>query len=115
MIGVKLVKALSGFLRQDTSLGALLQSPGGLLNRAGHAVDAGHVDGTVFHTVRDQVAILNECDGTAGGSLGADVADSGAAGKAVVGQIAQVAVKLVIPAQVLQVLAKGLAGDGHHI
>lgn len=82
MIGVELVEALAGFAGDDTSLGTLCQHLGGLLHRAGGAVDAGEVDGAVLHAVGDQVTLLDESDGAAGGSLGADVADSGAAGSA---------------------------------
>ena len=82
MIGVELVEALAGFAGDDTSLGTLCQHLGGLLHRAGGAVDAGEVDGAVLHAVGDQVTLLDESDGAAGGSLGADVADGGAAGGA---------------------------------
>ena len=71
MVGVQLVEALSGFPGQNTSLGTLLQYLGSLLNGAGHAMDAGHVDGAVLHAVGDQVSILNESDGTTSSSLAA--------------------------------------------
>ena len=58
MVGVQLVEALAGFARQDARLGALCQHLVRLLERAGHAVDAGQVDGTVLDAVGDQVAIL---------------------------------------------------------
>lgn len=87
-VGVQLVEALSRLTGQDTGLGTLGQDLGGLLYSAGHAVDAGKVDGAVFHAVGDQVALLNEGDGTAGGSFRADMTDgctAGGAGEAAVG------------------------------
>ena len=75
MVGVQLVEAFAGFARQDACLGALCEHLVRLLERAGHAVDAGQVDGAVLDAVGDQVAVLDEGDGAAGSSLRADMAD----------------------------------------
>ena len=45
-------------------------------------MDAGKVDRPVLNAVGDQVAVLDEGDGAACGSFGADVANGRAAGRA---------------------------------
>ena len=72
-------------------------------------MDTRHVDGAVLHTVRDQVAVLQECDGAAGSSLGADMADGSAAGSTGEPAVGDQCHRAVDPL----VAADGLGGHQH--